>query len=696
MRNPCAATLLLLFGCPLSTALAQDVNAAHVTGRFVDGEGAPVADAPVLHRVWPGAEFPCRTDAEGRFSATVEWPFHHRDTWYECSITHLGFERWKLSDDLQPGDERDLGTIALSPGGGVRGRVLGEVGPLAEASVRVVPLQHLADEPGSQPDGPGWGNVVGGGRSDEDGTFRITGLPPGTWGLWARHETTWWTSGSRFSVVAGEYTSVPDLVLELLPPSHQITGTVVGPDDEPIAGATVKTGIPQERFILSVTTTTDEQGRFKLYLPELPGGRLELDAKPPGDEYWTTSRDGIRSGARGVVLRLPRMREVELKVVDVKRRPVEVFGWQVRVDHRQGITTWLERDANHPGGRAVFRIPEGLSVEIEVRSAAYEDAEVGEVRDIQQPISVTLTPLPLVLGTVTFEGKSVPKAHVEYVFPEPDYLDGLIENGRSGLRYSTGCTDADEQGRFRLSLDFPHVQKTLRVWAPGYAPTLREGVQAGDDVTIELAVGATIEGTVLLPPGGPPQGIVVRAFRTRKDSLSCDHGRQFQTTIAADGAYRFEQIEPGPWMIVATIPPGLAQEMGWSEEDVEACAKVPLLVCLNAGEVTRADLDLRQPRGGCRLRGRLVVGDQITEGYCYLRAEGSPALRLPTGGVDKQGRFALATRTPGQYRLVIHAGPGHYQYQFVTDLVELSRGETVWEREIAEEDWKDGERLDAK
>ena len=90
----------------------------------------------------------------------------------------------------------------------------------------------------------------------------------------------------------------------------------------------------------------------------------------------------------------------------------------------------------------------------------------------------------------------------------------------------------------------------------------------------------------------------------------------------------------------------------------------------------------------------LTVEDKITEGYCKLLLEGPYALQVSFSGVDEEGRFELAAR-PGTYRLVINAGPGHYQYKTVTDLVELQEGDNTWERDLPVDLW-DGEgiRLD--
>jgi hypothetical protein len=177
--------------------------------------------------------------------------------------------------------------------------------------------------------------------------------------------------------------------------------------------------------------------------------------------------------------------------------------------------------------------------------------------------------------------------------------------------------------------------------------------------------------------------------------MHCLVGRQFTARVGNDGSYRFDHLEPGAWLVVPELPPGRLQELGWSVEDGKTCLSLPHVFELAEGRTTRGDVALETPGGTCRLRGMLSVGDQIREGYAYLLLNGAQRLRIASAGVDAEGRFQLATRAPGRYRLVVHAGPGHHRYRLVTDLVTLAPGETVWERSLTLIEWKEeGVRLD--
>jgi len=149
-------------------------------------------------------------------------------------------------------------------------------------------------------------------------------------------------------------------------------------------------------------------------------------------------------------------------------------------------------------------------------------------------------------------------------------------------------------------------------------------------------------------------------------------------------------------LVSAEISPGTAQVLGWTESEAKKCAEIPFVFLVEEGHETAADLDLTTPHGACTLRGRLTVGDLIREGYCYLRLEHDKALRVASASVDDGGRFTLHTRSAGTYRLVIHAGAGHYEYKLVTDLVTLEPGNNAWEKTLSEDLWTgEGIRLDA-
>src|SRR5262245_31547033 len=115
--GPVAAPLVL-------AVLCQVPNQARIHGRFLDAMERPVADARVLSRVWPGDEFPVQSTVDGAFETVVTWPAEHRDTWFECTTRVLGSALWTYRGQLAPGQELDLGTVRLEPGGAVSGRIV--------------------------------------------------------------------------------------------------------------------------------------------------------------------------------------------------------------------------------------------------------------------------------------------------------------------------------------------------------------------------------------------------------------------------------------------------------------------------------------------------------------------------------------------------------------------------------------------
>src|SRR5262245_42025432 len=217
----CAGASLLL----LVLAGGQEPNRAQVQGRFLDAQGQPVAGALVLSRVWPGAEFPVRSSPDGRFEALVEWPADRFQARYECGTRLFGSALWRFQGELVPDQELDLGTVRLAPGGAVSGRVLLGSEPAGGAWILVAEAGSMPPVPGRRLEGgaplghalgPACVSVHGErrscpwpvdrGSSAADGGFRIVGLPPGRYGIWARSEASYWAATSAFEVAAARET----------------------------------------------------------------------------------------------------------------------------------------------------------------------------------------------------------------------------------------------------------------------------------------------------------------------------------------------------------------------------------------------------------------------------------------------------------------------------------------------------------
>jgi hypothetical protein len=693
----------------------QEANRARVRGRFVDQGGRPVVEAAVWSRVWPGEDFTARSGADGSFEVVLQWPEHHRDTYYWCIVRAPGSARWEFEGELAPGQEFDLGTVRLEPGGTVTGRVFLGSMPQGHAQLLVVRASSLPPEPGwhfeacpaSGPSfvsthgpTPEYERPVDSSRSADDGTFRIVGLPAGRYGIWARCDASWWAATGAFEIRVAEEMTLPEIVLEPLPREHRIEGVVLDPDGAPVPGARVQASSVERRADCpNLVTTSAPDGRFQLHVLPLSCGPLELRASVEDGRHAPAAASPIEPGRSDLVLQLGRMQEVALRVVDTEGAPVEDYGWDLTLEDGSS-TIWSGAPEEHrPGGLASIRFPSGQLRELTIVAGGFEDQLVPLETTSARELTVTLSGArPVVSGRVTAEGLPVGGAHVDLVRPDYDLVDDLVPPLPGSWHYCVkACATTDAAGLFRIPNEWPRDRYRVRAWAEGHAPAYSGEVQgATPGVELALTRGAALAGRVRLANAQDPTGLTLRAHRADGlDNLHCLVGRQFTARVRDDGTYRFEHLEPGAWLVVPELPPGVLQELGWSAQHLEECLATPHVFELTEDRTTTGDVLLETPGGICRLRGRLTVGDRIREGYAYVLLTGAQRLRIAFASVDVEGRFELTTRAPGRYRLVIHAGPGHHQYRLVTDLVTLTPGETVWERSLTLTEWKEeGVRLD--
>jgi hypothetical protein len=709
-RSRSAVPLLTLLLCLSARTQDREVkaNEAHVFGVFVDANGHPIAGVEFLSRVYPGAEFPTTSAADGRFESRVEWDARKEGTWYEGIARGLGYAKWQTRADLKANDRLDLGKIELDPGGAVSGCVLDQTGkPLANALLWVIDATHSArPDPFEKKVESNQEKPFDSGKTKDDGTFRLIGLPPGRYWIIAKHETTWRDATAPVEVGAGKEVPVGELRLDPLPDEYRIEGTVLGPDEKPVAMVEVSTSVISERTGRSfgAKATTDAQGRFVLHLPQMPDSPVDLRAHGKDDRFDEGSLNSVRPGSRDQVIRLGSMRELHMLVLGPSGKPVESYGWFVEVD-RNGMSSRSGVLPNtHASGCATIRVP-AFPIEIEVDAPGFNRKKVGNLGSGALPnvVEVRLDAPAGVEGNVLYNGGPVPDCYVELVAPDPDHLNGVLGEQRSGLYYGWKGTNSrsDALGHFLIPSDFPHMTYYVRAWKEGLAEGVAGSTKVGGaPVTVELGDGGSIEGDIRLPLGKSPSGLVAEVYRKERKSIGDleNHvGTEFSAPVGEDGKFKLKHLAPGPWLLHLRVPGTLATDLGWSAERVDEYAKIPFVIQVEQGVTTHSSLDLTLD-DACRLEGHLHVGNMIQEGYCTLELDGPLSLRASFGGIDRSGdkAFHLAVRTPGRYRLVIQAGPGHHQYKTITDLVDLKPGMNVWEKNLPESQWDGkGIRLDA-
>jgi len=213
-----------------------------------------------------------------------------------------------------------------------------------------------------------------------------------------------------------------------------------------------------------------------------------------------------------------------------------------------------------------------------------------------------------------------------------------------GLRESARSAVSDEDGSFRVS-GLGEGPYRVRAVAPGFAPTVRDGIEPGSTMdTIELGEGLSIEGVVVDRQGEPLGGSRVEVWET------APYAYEPETSSVADdnGAFALEHLPVGTWRLEVGAGGRTARKE------------------VTGGEGEALDVELRL--GGVRVDGVVLLGDTPAgPGTLVLQPPGArtgPVVVLRRGSterffgvpgqslkaaVDGRGEFELTTVDPGRW-----------------------------------------------
>ena len=247
---------------------------ARLVGRFVDEQGAPLADVIVRMELAVGDYFGLRPTSEGRSDGDGAFALGElfADSWQLTALAEGRATLEQTVEDLVDGHTLDLGVLELRAAGSITGWVTdGHEAPAAGVTVYASPAAGGAtatgdDEWSVRNDAPP-GTVST--RSDADGRFRIDDLSPGAWSLSAH-------PGARAdaTVAAGQETEAH---LWLREPAR-VRGRVTDRDG-PLEGARVAPVVA--RWVdEDAGASTDGSGEYEL---SLDAGAVTLLARHGGD-----------------------------------------------------------------------------------------------------------------------------------------------------------------------------------------------------------------------------------------------------------------------------------------------------------------------------------------------------------------------------------------------------------------------------
>ncbi len=550
------------------------MGAGHMlTGRLLQSGGGPAAGVFVrasnLGALWTDEAW-AQSDAEGHFKLG---PLPAGDVWLYATRTRLP---GKALRRVRVPDVSNVDLI-LPRIGEVFGRVTDESGaPLSGVEVAVAIGQHGAAA-----------------TSDEEGHYRITGMPEGrldrfrAWHsrrlqrsprlvIGLLHETdgrsTTDDAEGRPAIIAAE---TPLEVNVVLVPGARVSGVVSGPDG-PLAGAWVYRRGPKSRAGEEwANRVTDGDGRYefaglqpgrhfltvkhpRLFVPGVPVGVDAADRKGElAPSHYVHLEEDSDVSHDLEVLAGP---AVTGRVVALDGQPIE--GARVLESSRgysdaPGAPAWTDAEG-------AFRLPHvrpGTAVAFTAEADGFVMAAPVST-DIAEGADAT---------TVEIRMRAPPKLGGAVVDGNGQALAGAVVRVRMspsvrGLPYVAEVVAlSGDDGRFEVALPYPTGTLTVSAQQGELGLTSRtiEVVEsAPEPVELVLGSGHTVTGRVQLGSGQPVAGAVIHVRRPG-DQVYYQHGKRMlngnepELAVAstdADGRFRVAGLEPGELLLVASAP----------------------------------------------------------------------------------------------------------------------------------------------
>jgi protocatechuate 3,4-dioxygenase beta subunit len=614
---------------------------ATLSGSVRDGAGRPVRGAVVRAEsdtAW-NAPPPERTDARGGFAMPGVPPGEY------TVVAREGGRAPAIAVVVVEPRGEVAASLTLSDGGYVTGRIVDdEERPLA-GRVRVEAYEGKAL--------PAFAADLLAAEAGTDGTFALGPVPPGPLAISVsapRH------SAARVEAdVPGPGRAV-DLGDVALDPGLAIRGRVRDPEEQPVAGATVR------------ATAQSPGGSGEAEAESGPDGRFELGGLGPGRYGVHASAAGYASGeatadAGGepveVVLDLGGI--LSGRVVDAGGEPVEGAEVSARDESQPGGWRVFSGRSDEGDGRFSLRDVSPGRYDLEVRAGARGEASRAGVR---VPAGRTTD-----LGTVVLARGGVVRGEV--VDAEGRGIAGATVSAEREATIRTGRreTQTGSSGAFELR-GLPAGAWFLAARHPSYAASAPLGVQVEPEDTapparIVLARGGRIEGRALHRDGRPFAGGRVHA-RALDERAPGDWGA---AALDTRGVFVLDRVPSGRVSVeLMAFTPASPMAFGPAGMTVLSSVDSRELV-VRDGETSTLDFVLRDvvvsgrvTRGGQGEGGVLVgvIGRRGGSVYAFMGAR--PASAVPSGPpplaavTGEDGGYELLVFAPGPAAVLMHSG----------------------------------------
>jgi protocatechuate 3,4-dioxygenase beta subunit len=516
--------------------------ACTVAGKVVDPEGNPMGGArvsvakpdwaryvPFRFDLTGGADVHTVSEKDGSFRL----PGVNAGEAVRLTATMRGYAPGRSPDlKLEPGQEIPNVELKLGAGGLVTGTVRTSEGdPVVGALVRVAPT------------GQEWSLVWGAGdpdpvRTDEQGRFEkpVFGTDP----VAVRVDADGFVSETVSKVEIEEDAAREELSITLRA-SLSITGTVLGPDNEPVVDAFVRARFEgRRRGFQDLSAYSDGAGAFRI--EGLDAGKYTIITQSSVAPEQRLEK--IDAGTAGVVIRLPRGRRIQGHVVGPASEPIANVS--LRADRTGGGRA---RTSTDEAGAFVFDNLQEGKWRIRYRPDAgnpdaFLEAEIRDVTTGTHDVLLTLREGLEIEGRILDSAGGGARGATVVITSKDD-------------RRSTFTTTG---GAFRFG-GLPEGTWSLTVTGASGEAGRIDGVSSGTlDVLLQLEAALAIAGRVLDPTGRPPIDPVYVAATPEGSKRAI----AFATTDP-DGSFALSGLPSGRYVVTS----------GDNDKGLEASTTVP-------------------------------------------------------------------------------------------------------------------------
>jgi len=453
-------------------------------------------------------------------------------------------------------------------------------------------------------------------------------------------------------------------------------GRVLGPDDEPVAGARLTMMAPPDPLTspydmslrLRDPVRTDAEGRFAItVIPSSQNKERRICATFPGLAWGLSDGFLVKAGEKktGIVIRLGHGGSVAGKVTDETNHPLALAPVLLKDGHRVRQVTFTRPDGSYDlsgvyeGVYALEFLPPDSLVNNRSRlvTALRENVNVADGRKTE--VNASLQPGNFIAGKVVdgddraLEGVAVRAQRSSALMGSPPPPPGQLR---------VAVTDA--QGRFRIEgLDAAGQKYDLVAAGTGYLRSAaRKGIEAGRvDVQFKLTATKELSGRVVYQATGKP----VPEFRLVRTLVAGPNGGTQPKPLIWGMRRLFHADADGRFVIA--VPPAVYEFAAVTLDGQRS--EVQRVEVTAVGEPNPLQLSVRSAG---TLWGKLTATKVPSRQLVYLwDLSGANAKRLRMVTPDSEGRYEIRSVVAGRYTL--EAFCSHPPGQIVAE-VELQAG----------------------